>query len=159
MPSATHSRGRERSTRTQRRGAFIGRGSRAACPIVAPGYEDGLRGRERTGRAVEVTGDGAGDRCARRGDRLATDAAAFDHEGGVRDAPAVVEFPDEVIVGNARFVDEDLVEQRTPRHLTEGANFDAGLAHREHEVGQASVLGQVRVGSGDEDPVIGPLPE
>ena len=40
-------------------------------------------------------------------------------------------------------------------HLAERSDLDAGLVHRQREVGEASVLGDVPVGTGQQQPVVG----
>ena len=64
-----------------------------------------------------------------------------------------------MVVWHPSLVDEDLVEQRATGHLTQRADLDTGLAHREHEVRDASVFREVGICSGDENSVVGPLAE
>ncbi len=77
--------------------------------------------------------------------------------GAATDSPAVVQFADEVVVRHPCLVDEHFVEQRATGHLAQRADLDTGLAHREDEVRKASMLREVGIGSGDEDPEVGPL--
>ena len=51
--------------------------------------------------------------------------------------------------------EEHLVERRVLVHLVHRADLDAGLVHRQHEVADAAVLRDVRVGAGQQQAEVG----
>ena len=62
---------------------------------------------------------------------------------------------DDVLVGNARLLDEELVELRLIRDLVQRADLHLVLLHVHDEVGQALVLRRVRVGARHEHAPLG----
>ena len=75
---------------------------------------------------------------------------ALVHQRRDRDRPAVVLAADDVLVGDPRLLDEQLVELRLAGDLAQRPDLDAVLLHVHQEVGQAAVLRRVRVGARDE---------
>ena len=73
----------------------------------------------------------------------------------LRQVPAAVLGPDEVVGRDPDVVEEDLVEGMLARHVDERTDLDARRIHRAHEVADAHVLGGSRVGAGEEDPPLG----
>ena len=71
------------------------------------------------------------------------------------DPPAVVDLADAVRVGDARAVEEDLVELDLAGDLAQRSHLDAGLVHVEQEVGDALVLGRVGIGARQQDREVG----
>jgi hypothetical protein len=69
--------------------------------------------------------------------------------------PAVARLSDDPVHGDPGLVQEDLVEVGHVGHLVEGADLHAGLAHGDHQHGDAGVLGDVPVGPGQEDAEVG----
>ena len=50
---------------------------------------------------------------------------------------------------------EDLVERRRSAHLPDRPDFDAGRVHRDQEHRQPGLLGDVRIGPGEQQAVVG----
>src|SRR5438105_3907545 len=65
---------------------------------------------------------------------------ALVHERGDRHPPAVALPADDVLVGDARLLDEQLVELRLAGDLAQGTDLDGLLLHVHEEVGQSLVL-------------------
>ena len=62
--------------------------------------------------------------------------------------------PDHLVGGHAHVLEVDLVEAVVAGHVDQGPHLDAGRPHVGHEVGDAAMLGRVRVGAGEHvDPV------
>ena len=80
---------------------------------------------------------------------------ALEAERRVRDLPAVADRPDPHVVADAHVGEEDLVERRRPAHLPDRPDLDAGRVHRDQEHRQAGLLGDVRIGPGEQQAVVG----
>src|SRR5436309_8240939 len=77
--------------------------------------------------------------------------AALVGERGHGELPAVVHLADHVRARHAHGVEEDLADLGRAGQLAERADRDARALHIENEVGEAAVLGQRRVGAGEQD--------
>ena len=77
-------------------------------------------------------------------------AGALVHERRQRDLPAVADAADDVLVGDPRLLDEELVELGAAGDLAQRPDLDLVLLHVHEEVGQALVLGRLGVGARDE---------
>ena len=110
---------------------------------------------ELAGGAVEVARDGSG---VGGGAHLAASGEGpFVGEGGVGDRPAVALAADEVVGDHPGVGDEHLIEIRPPGHFLERPDLDARLAQVDQEVRDAGVLGNVHVGPGQQDGLVGDL--
>ena len=83
---------------------------------------------------------------------LSTTAEAGPLEGqrGVGHRPSDTRTADDGVIGHPGLVEEHLVEQCLAGHLPERPNLNARLVHVNGEIGDALVLGRLRIGSGDE---------
>ena len=77
------------------------------------------------------------------------------HQGRAGDAPAVAGVAHQIGGWNASIGEEHLVERRVAVHLEDRANLHTRLLHRQDEVADALVLGDVPVGAGEQHAVIG----
>ena len=75
---------------------------------------------------------------------------ALVHQRRQRDLPAVADAADDVLVGDPRVLDEELVELRLAGDLAQRPDLDRVLLHVHQEVGQALVLRRLGVGARDE---------
>ena len=75
--------------------------------------------------------------------------AALEAERRHRDLPAVVHLAEHHRAVGARVVEEHLVELGRPGHLLDRRDRDAGLVHRDEEVGEALVRRRVGIGAAD----------
>ena len=89
------------------------------------------------------------------GGRRGAEAGALVHERGDRDRPAVAHAADDVLVGDARLLDEELVELRLAGDLAKRAHLHGLLLHVHDEVGEALVLRRVLVGARHEHAPLG----
>ncbi len=94
------------------------------------------RGPQRNG-----VGDGARPSSAAAG----AERAALVHQRRHRHPPAVADRAEPVRVGDAGVGHVDLVELRLAGHLAQRPGLDTGSVHVDDEVGQALVLGHVRI--------------
>ncbi len=85
------------------------------------------------------------------------EAGALVHERRERHLPAVADAADDVLVGDPRALDEQLVELRLAGDLAQRADLHGLLLHVHQEVGEALVLGCVGVGARDEHAPLGVL--
>ena len=69
------------------------------------------------------------------------------HQRRDRDRPAVALSPDDVLVGDPRVLDEQLVELRLAGDLAQRAHLHGVLLHVHEEVGEALVLGRIGIGA------------
>ncbi len=156
---------RARSWRTERVGVwphlFGQRLQQAGCsqhPSGAAGAPAHPTSHQVAGPPAQITRDASGRGRADRGRAPAgAQTGSLEGKGGVGDGPAVVGASDDGGVAHPGLGDEHLVEQGPPGHLPEGPDLDARLAHVEREVGDALVLGDVRIGPGQEHAEIGDL--
>ena len=100
----------------------------------------------------------------RDGARAAAAAApaerrALVHQRGHRDAPAVADVSEPVLVRDAGVGEVDLVELGLPGQLAQRSGLDAWAVHVDDEVGQALVLGHVRVAACEQQSPAGPVRE
>ena len=77
-------------------------------------------------------------------------------EGGLEHLPTSADLPQQVTARDVGPVDEHLAEVRLAGDLTDRADLDPGLAHRQEEEADALVLGNVPVGASQQEPVLGP---
>ena len=91
--------------------------------------------------------------------RAERDPGALVHERRDRDHPAVPDAADDVLVGDARLLDEELVELGLSRDLDERAHLHRVLLHVHQEVGEALVLGHLGVGARHEHAPLGVVGE
>jgi hypothetical protein len=89
------------------------------------------------------------------GEVATAERRAFVAEERDREAPAAVDLTDDLLGRHPGFVEEHLVELRGAGHLHERADRDPRLLHREGEHRDAAVLGDVEVGSGEQDAEVG----
>src|SRR5580692_3514172 len=108
---------------------------------------------------VLVGGDGASEAGGVIAHALATEADgdALEHERGEGCAPAVSDTADDRALLERDVVEEDLVELGLAGDLAQAADGDAVAIHGHYEHGQALVLGHVRVGAREQQPVGGEL--
>ena len=76
---------------------------------------------------------------------------ALVHQGGEGHSPPFALIADEVGVRHAGVGQEHLVERCMAVHLMQGSDIDTGLLHREREVRDALVFGDIPVGAGHQD--------
>jgi hypothetical protein len=95
-------------------------------------------------------GRGQADHAALPRQRPAADGDPLVHQRGLRDPPAIADAADPVGVGDACVGEEHLVELGLVGELAQRADLDAGPGHVQAEVGEAGVLGHVRVGAGEQ---------
>jgi hypothetical protein len=76
---------------------------------------------------------------------------------GTRDLPALAALADDPVLRRAGVGEEDLVEVRPARHLAQRSHLDAGLLHRDQQVGDAGMLDGVRLGAREAEHVVGLL--
>ena len=84
--------------------------------------------------------------------------AALERQRRVGDLPTVVDASDHVVLRAARIGEEHLAELRSAVGLGDAANLDTGLAHGHEEVRDALVLGGIRIGTGQQEAVVGVVP-
>ena len=70
---------------------------------------------------------------------------ALVHQRGDGHVPAVARLTDDVLVGDVGVLHEDLVELGLAGDLAQRADLHALLLHVHEEVGEALVLGRVRI--------------
>ncbi len=83
----------------------------------------------------------------------------FVAEGDLGQIPSATDLAHEGVGRQAHVGEEHLVEGLRARHLGDGPDVDPGRIHRTHEVGDAPVLGHMRIATSDEDAVTGVLGE
>src|SRR5215211_637364 len=83
------------------------------------------------------------------------DAAALEVQRHRDLVPAAVLLADEVLLGDAHVVEEDLVEAVLAGHVDQRPHGDARRVHGHDEGGDALMLGRVRVGAGGEPAPVG----
>ena len=79
---------------------------------------------------------------------------ALVRENRQRDRPAAALLADQVNGRDPGLIQEHLVERRVPVHLPQRANLDTRLAHRQHEAGDAAVLGHAGISAGQQQPEV-----
>ena len=84
-----------------------------------------------------------------------TAGRALEPERGVRHLPAVADRTDPHVVAHSDIGQEDLVERRRSAHLPDRPDLDAGCVHRDQEHRQPGLLGDVRIGPGEQQSVVG----
>src|SRR5262249_49208951 len=82
---------------------------------------------------------------------------ALPGEGRPRDPPAVPDLTHALGVGDARPVEENLVEVDLAAHVAQRPHLDAGLVQVEQEVRDALALRRVGIGAGEEHGEVGPV--
>ena len=87
---------------------------------------------------------------------LHPEAAPLVCERAHRDAPAVVEDTDQVVLGDERVGEEDLGEMGGARDLAQGSDLDAGRVHVDDQDADALVLGDLGVGAHVAEALLGP---
>ncbi|MGC0398060.1 hypothetical protein RKD27_000704 [Streptomyces sp. SAI-126] len=140
-------------------------GARAGDPVdggLAQGGAHVQVGEELAHKGVGGPAEGAGEReDVRKGAALAAVAAAgggpLEGEGGGGDLPALARPPDPQCVRDPYAAEEDLVEGGAAAHLPDGAHLHSGGVHRDQEGGDAGLFHDVRVGAGEQEPVVGEL--
>ena len=68
---------------------------------------------------------------------------------------AAARLADDVAAGHAGLGEEHFVERGMTVHLADRSGFHPGLLHRQHEVGDPEMLGDVPIGAGEQHPVVG----
>ena len=101
-------------------------------------------------RVLPPGGRGQADHAALPRQRPAADGDPLVHQRGLRDPPAFADAADPVGLGDRGVGEEHLVELGLAGELAQRADLDAGLVHVQAEVGEAGVLGHVRVGAGEQ---------
>jgi hypothetical protein len=66
------------------------------------------------------------------------------------DRPAAPLLADHMSGRDLGLIQEYLVERGVPVHLPQRAHLDTRLAHRQHEAGDAAVLGHAGIGAGQQ---------
>jgi hypothetical protein len=84
------------------------------------------------------------------------DSGAFEVQSGLGHGPSVVQTADEVVVVTHCVVEEDLVEDRVAGHFTERSDGHPWLIEPQGEPGNPLVLGNVKIGAGQQHAVVGP---
>ena len=79
---------------------------------------------------------------------------ALVREDRQRDRPAAALLPDQVADRDSGLIQEHLVERGVPVHLPQRAHLDPRLAHRQHEAGDAAVLGHAGIGASQQQPEV-----
>ena len=79
---------------------------------------------------------------------------ALVREDRQRDRPAAALLPDQVVGRDPGLIQEHLVERGMPVHLPQRAHLDPRLAHRQHEAGDAAVLGHAGIGASQQQPEV-----
>ena len=77
-------------------------------------------------------------------------ARALEHQRGDRDLPSLVLLPDDIFLGYADVLEEDLVETALAGHLGQRPHRDAGRFHVDQQVADALVLGRVGIGADEQ---------
>ena len=74
--------------------------------------------------------------------------ATLERQRRVGDLPAVVDAPDDVVLGAAGVGEEHLAELGGAVRLDDAAHLDAGLTHGHEQVADALVLRRIGIGAG-----------
>ena len=83
-----------------------------------------------------------------------SDRQSLVHQSGDRDLPAFTYLTESLRVRNANVGEEDFVEVRPARNLTDGLHLDPRRRHIDPEEGQPLVLGKSRIVTCKQDPVL-----
>ena len=88
-----------------------------------------------------------------------SDHRPFVRQRGLRHPPTITHITDDVRCGHSRVSEEHLVEVRNACDLAQRSGFDSFGRHVDDEVRDAAILGLVRIGTRQQDAVVGELGE
>jgi hypothetical protein len=86
---------------------------------------------------------------------VAGDADPLEGQDLLHHLPATVDGPQDVVVGGAHLVEEDLVQVVRPHHRADRSDLDAGTVHGHQEDGEALLLALLPRGPGQQEAPLG----
>src|SRR5262249_24104875 len=84
-----------------------------------------------------------------------THAAALVAESRDGDTPTLIDFAQDSACGHTHLIEKDLVELRVPRHLYQRSDGNAWALHIYQKTGDALMLGDIRIGTGEQQTPVG----